>query len=138
MSQPYEPSVPGPLRTWKRSSVLGHDRPQQLQGVAMGGQLRERRGYLGVAAINGVQYRLDAAGDACPSRRIRSSAVAPVAAARVWPVCRRSWNWNPGMPALRRARLKAWQTASPPIGRPSRPTNTRSGPATTASVAARR
>jgi hypothetical protein len=68
--------------------------------------------------------------------RIRSLVVAPVDAASVWPVCRRSWNRKPGRPTRRRARTNAWRTASPRIGAPSRPTNTRSGPASRAALQA--
>jgi hypothetical protein len=51
------------------------------------------------------RYRYEAAGDACPRRRIRSLVVAPVAAASFCPVCRRSWNRKLGIPALRRELL---------------------------------
>jgi hypothetical protein len=47
------------------------------------------------------------AADECPSRRFRSASVAPVAAARVCPVCRRSWNDSPGSPTFDRARTNA-------------------------------
>src|SRR5205807_1002129 len=45
-----------------------------------------------------------ARGEACPSRAMSSLVLAPVAAARVFPVWRRSWGRTPGKPAGHAAR----------------------------------
>jgi hypothetical protein len=97
----------------RATSVLDHDRLRQPGGVTVGSQVRQRGGDLGIPAVNRMQVPIGATREACPRRRIRSLTVAPVAAAGVWPVRRRSWKRNPGMAAVTRARSRRRRYAAP-------------------------
>ncbi|CAN5357867.1 hypothetical protein BH24ACT12_BH24ACT12_19270 [soil metagenome] len=75
-----------------RSAVPGdgHD-------VSAGGEGVEGSGDLGIA-VGGVLVDQRGIGEECPSRRISSAVLAPVAAASVAPVCRSSCTRTGGNP----------------------------------------
>src|SRR5271165_5196264 len=52
MSQRYGRGVPGTLRSLKRSSVLGHDRPREFRSVTVRGQSRQGIRDLSITAID--------------------------------------------------------------------------------------
>ena len=90
----------------RATSVFDDDRSRELHRVPASGQFAELVGQFTVPSVHRVRYRIAADDDECPSRFLRSASAAPVLAASVWPVWRRSWNDTP-TPTFFRARTNA-------------------------------